>query len=127
MQMWQYILIAALVGILFISAIIFLTKKKSKNISSNVKTTNSNKFIDGEISDKLITLLGGITNISSLNYCKTRIKIDLKNRNLASFDNDDYVNNGVAGIISRGGDKIDIIIGFEVEEVAKQIQSKLQK
>lgn len=128
MQTWHYILISVIAAVAIIALVLIL--KNKKNVSNNTNTSkqslvNIEKFEDGLISDKLLKLVGGSSNIDNLTYCKTRIKLQLIDSNKVNFNNDDYVNSGVAGIIKKGSNKLDIIIGFEVEEVAKQIESKL--
>lgn len=100
-------------------------KKNQKKIDQE-KIIYSDKYDDGTISSKIFNLIGGPSNVITFNECKTRIKLELKSKNNVSYENDDYVNIGLAGIIVKSDTKLDLIIGYEVSEVAKQLKEQIK-
>lgn len=92
-------------------------RPKRNDISSKSPIDRANYFLD---------LVGGKDNVKGLVSCKTRLKIDLNDESLASYENEDYVNAHAAGIIKRGDNKIDIIVGFDVDEVSLEFEKLLK-
>lgn len=113
--------------------------KASKSVSKDVEKNQTIESVNerpkrNDISSKspidratyFLDLVGGKDNVKGLVSCKTKLKIDLNDESLASYENEDYVNAHAAGIIKHGDNKIDIIVGFDVDEVSLEFEKLLK-
>lgn len=76
-----------------------------------------------EISNSLITLIGGKENISFFTHCVTRLRFNLKDKSLTKIDEIERLN-GVLGCQWSGG-QLQIIIGQNVGDVYALLMQKL--
>ena len=106
--------------VISITIILFLLKRKSNVVEKVENETLSEEQLNK--SDKFVQLLGGKNNIKEIIYCKTRLKIEVLDNSIVEYDNEVYVNNGAAGIIKKPNNKIDIIVGFDVEKIYNEIK-----
>lgn len=118
------LLVIILLIIGFIISSKFLPKKTLPNEDKRFQKSDTGELSNNNLVDNILDLIGGISNISTFESCKTRLKFDLIDPSKASFENDDYVNKDIAGMIKRSNTQIDVIVGHEASLVAKQIQDK---
>lgn len=119
------LLVIILLIIGFIISSKFLPKKTTPNEDKSFQKSDTDEELsNNNLVDNILDLIGGINNISTFESCKTRLKFDLIDPSKASFENDDYVNKDIAGMIKRSNTQIDVIVGHEASLIAKQIQDK---
>lgn len=68
-----------------------------------------------KLEQKILTLIGGSSNIKSLTHCATRLRFDLINQDKMDSKEIESLN-GVLGVVNKGG-QTQIIIGPSVEKV----------
>lgn len=137
MENWfnKHLVILMILAVLLVAIIIFaIIKAKLKKSIASKNTINEDsvtKPVEKRANDvsskdpnaraiKFLELIGGKDNVESFTSCKTRLKINLKDENMASYENEDYINTHAAGIIKRSENSIDIIVGFDVDNVAHE-------
>lgn len=72
-----------------------------------------------ELGNKIVELVGGKDNISSLTHCATRLRFNLKEQNKAQTESLKNLA-GVMGVVNSGG-QYQVIIGNDVNNVYKEI------
>lgn len=68
----------------------------------------------------IVEEIGGVSNISQVSNCSTRLRFDLKDYSLINEDKLKKIK-GVAGVVNRGG-LFQVIIGTEVSHVREEIE-----
>lgn len=86
-------------------------------INTNTKAENSN------IGLQYINALGGKQNIQNLNYCTTRLRIDVKDSSKANETALKQL--GAVGVIKSNQNHLQVVIGAHVESVANTIKQAL--
>ena len=87
-------------------------------IKKNIMEVTMEKKFD-DLSKKIINLIGGTNNISRVSHCITRLRFDVKDKNLVSIEEIKKIKNVVDVIWS--GMQLQIIIGPEVVEAYDEI------
>ncbi|MGE7919093.1 N-acetylglucosamine-specific PTS transporter subunit IIBC [Viridibacillus sp. NPDC093762] len=85
-------------------------------------TTSGNKFSD--MASKIYDALGGDKNVTSVDHCATRLRIEVKNMDVV--DQKKIKATGVPGINIVGPQSIQVIVGTNVQFVADEIE-KIRK
>ncbi|MDR0409738.1 MAG: PTS transporter subunit EIIB [Spirochaetaceae bacterium] len=67
--------------------------------------------------------MGGSENIASVEYCATRLRLEVKN--MESVNDKKIKSAGIAGIIRPGKTSIQIIVGTKVQFVADELKKLL--
>jgi PTS system N-acetylglucosamine-specific IIC component len=76
-----------------------------------------------EVASVVLEGLGGKENVASLEYCATRLRLEVKN---TEYVNEKKIKSaGVAGIIRPGKTSVQIIIGTKVQFVADEMKKLL--
>lgn len=73
-----------------------------------------------QLAEDVVEQIGGISNISQVRNCSTRLRFDLKDYSLVNEDKLKKVK-GVAGVVNKGG-QFQVIIGTEVAHVREEIE-----
>lgn len=85
-------------------------------------TTSGNKFSD--MASKIYDALGGAKNVTSVDHCATRLRVEVKNMDVV--DQKKIKATGVPGINVVGSQSIQVIVGTNVQFVADEIE-KIRK
>ncbi|MFJ9465792.1 N-acetylglucosamine-specific PTS transporter subunit IIBC [Viridibacillus arvi] len=85
-------------------------------------TTSGNKFSD--MASKIYDALGGDKNVTSVDHCATRLRVEVKNMDVV--DQKKIKATGVPGINVVGSQSIQVIVGTNVQFVADEIE-KIRK
>ncbi|KOO51843.1 hypothetical protein AMD00_05255 [Viridibacillus arvi] len=85
-------------------------------------TTSGNKFSD--MASKIYDALGGAKNVTSVDHCATRLRVEVKNMDVV--DQKKIKATGVPGINVVGPKSIKVIVGTNVQFVADEIE-KIRK
>lgn len=67
------------------------------------------------LAKEILSKVGGVSNVSSLAHCMTRLRFNLKDDSKADIDKVKQIN-GVVGCVNKGG-QFQVIIGTHVEDV----------
>ncbi|MEK5529459.1 N-acetylglucosamine-specific PTS transporter subunit IIBC [Viridibacillus sp. FSL R5-0468] len=86
------------------------------------ETTSGNKFSD--MAAKIYNGLGGDLNVTSVDHCATRLRVEVKN--MDAVDQKKIKATGVPGINVVGPQSIQVIVGTNVQFVADEIE-KIRK
>lgn len=89
-------------------------------------TVEKNKIITSNdtLAEELIPLLGGATNIVSIDNCITRLRLEVKDSSLV---NDVEIKKlGVPGVLKAGKNSVQVIVGTQVEFVANALKKILK-
>ncbi|AGK98463.1 beta-glucoside-specific PTS transporter subunit IIABC [Clostridium pasteurianum] len=73
-----------------------------------------------QLAKDVVEQIGGISNISQVRNCSTRLRFDLKDYSLVNEDKLKKIK-GVAGVVNKGG-QFQVIIGTEVAHVREEIE-----
>jgi len=73
-----------------------------------------------QLAEAVVEQIGGISNISQVRNCSTRLRFDLKDYSLVNEDKLKKIK-GVAGVVNKGG-QFQVIIGTEVAHVREEIE-----
>ncbi|WP_413382155.1 N-acetylglucosamine-specific PTS transporter subunit IIBC [Alkalihalobacillus sp. 1P02AB] len=90
--------------------------------SENEKTNSAQNF--ASLATKIYEGLGGDHNVTSVDNCVTRLRIEVKDMNVV--DQDKIKATGVPGINIVGANSIQVIVGTQVQFVADEIE-KIRK
>jgi len=82
------------------------------------ETTSGNKFSD--MAAKIYNGLGGDLNVTSVDHCATRLRVEVKN--MDAVDQKKIKATGVPGINVVGPQSIQVIVGTNVQFVADEIE-----
>jgi PTS system N-acetylglucosamine-specific IIC component len=85
-------------------------------------TLASNDF--GAIAEAILEGLGGMENITSIDNCVTRLRVEVKN--YESVSEKKIKSAGVAGVIRPGKTSVQIVIGTKVQFVADEIRLRIK-
>ncbi|HJF31151.1 MAG TPA: N-acetylglucosamine-specific PTS transporter subunit IIBC [Sporosarcina psychrophila] len=86
--------------------------------SGGTETTTGNKF--SAMASKIYDGLGGDANVNSIDFCATRLRVEVKDMN--AVDQKKIKNTGVPGINVVGPQSIQVIVGTNVQFVADEIE-----
>lgn len=89
------------------------TKQDYKNKNEKIEYTNDQAIL-------IVDALGGISNISDITNCATRLRVTVYDEKLVK-DDKVFKNAGAHGVY-RKGDAIQVIIGLSVQSVKSEIQ-----
>lgn len=89
------------------------TKQDYKNKNEKLEYTNDQAVL-------IVDALGGISNISDITNCATRLRVTVYDEKLVK-DDKVFKNAGAHGVY-RKGDAIQVIIGLSVQSVKSEIQ-----
>lgn len=81
-----------------------------------VKNFSGNKTSNTELADLLLPLLGGKENIVSIDYCTTRLRLEVKDSTIIK-END--IKKLVPGVLKPNKTTVQVIVGPQVEFVAE--------
>lgn len=81
----------------------------------------ANKF--DALADEVLKLIGGEENITIVNYCATRLRFNVKNRDLVQFDELKKVKGVINALWSA--DQLQLVIGTEVKDAYDAVMSKI--
>jgi PTS system N-acetylglucosamine-specific IIC component len=102
---------------------LFFLKEQVMNKSLTIDSIDmDNKY--AVMAFYILEALGGKVNILGFSYGMTRIRIRVADMGLV--DNQRLRETGVPGIVKQGEDKIQIIIGFCIEQVMKEVEKLMQ-
>lgn len=73
------------------------------------------------MAEKIVQTVGGVNNIEDVTHCSTRLRLVLKNDSKANDQKLEAID-GVFGIMKKGG-QLQIIVGEEVGDVYKEVES----
>ncbi|WP_078594320.1 N-acetylglucosamine-specific PTS transporter subunit IIBC [Evansella clarkii] len=85
------------------------------------KTSKGNEKY-GQMAEKFIAGLGGSENITSIDNCATRLRLNVKD--MGQVDEDALKKNGAKGVMKIGDKNIQIIVGTDVEFVADEMKDR---
>ncbi|MFJ7730912.1 N-acetylglucosamine-specific PTS transporter subunit IIBC [Lysinibacillus sp. NPDC097231] len=88
-----------------------------------VATTSSDTSF-AKLATEIYAGLGGASNVSSINYCATRLRVEVED--IKNVDQQRIKNTGVYGINIVGPNSLQVIVGANVQFVADEI-GKLRK
>jgi PTS system N-acetylglucosamine-specific IIC component len=73
--------------------------------------------------DQILIGLGGKDNIDTVDYCTTRLRVNVHDDSL--IDEDQIKSSGVHGIAKPGKNNVQVVVGTEVEHVAEEMKRLL--
>lgn len=73
-----------------------------------------------QLAKDIVEQIGGLSNISQVRNCSTRLRFDLKDYSIVNEDRLKKIK-GVAGVVNKGG-QFQVIIGTEVAHVREEIE-----
>jgi PTS system N-acetylglucosamine-specific IIC component len=85
------------------------------------KTSKGNEKY-GQMAEKFIAGLGGSENITSIDNCATRLRLNVKD--MGQVDEDALKKHGAKGVMKIGDKNIQIIVGTDVEFVADEMKDR---
>nr|WP_241766567.1 PTS transporter subunit EIIC [Borrelia coriaceae] len=115
-------------GIIYFT--IFITLIKTFNIKTPGREddtkqqtlNNTSKASQNEVFEAIIQALGGIDNITNIDSCFTRLRVDVKSSSLVNKDAMTQL--GASGTIITSGNQVQIIFGAKSEQISNYIKSK---
>ncbi len=87
------------------------------------KMNKDKKVEEDEEIDNFIIALGGLDNFITVDSCITRLRLDLKNRDIV--DEKMLKKLGSKGVIKPGQTSVQVILGAKAERIANGIKEKL--
>ncbi|WP_421622478.1 PTS transporter subunit EIIC [Borrelia sp. MN22-0132] len=98
------------------------TPGREDNTKQQTISNNDSKLSQNENFEKIIQALGGIENITDIDSCFTRLRVDVKSHLLV---NKDLMNQlGATGTIITLGNQVQVIFGAKSEQISNYIKSK---
>lgn len=98
------------------------TPGREDNTKQQTISNNDSKRSQNENFEKIIQALGGIDNITNIDSCFTRLRVDVKSSLLV---NKDLMNQlGATGTIITLGNQVQVIFGAKSEQISNYIKSK---
>ncbi|AHE63135.1 PTS transporter subunit EIIC [Borrelia parkeri] len=98
------------------------TPGREDNTKQQTISNNDFKLSQNEKFEKIIQALGGIDNITNIDSCFTRLRVDVKSSLLV---NKDLMNQlGATGTIITLGNQVQVIFGAQSEQISNYIKSK---
>ena len=91
---------------------------------SNTAEINEDDLVDGINVALLFEGLGGADNISSLDNCATRLRLEMKD--VSKVSDEELLAAGAKGVIKLGGNSVQVIIGLQVQSVADVMRNKIK-
>lgn len=85
-----------------------------------VKNFAGNKTSNTELADLLLPLLGGKENIVSIDYCTTRLRLEVKDSTIIKENN---IKKLVPGVLKPNKTTVQVIVGTQVEFVAEALKN----
>ncbi|AHH08798.1 PTS transporter subunit EIIC [Borrelia anserina] len=122
--------IGLVIGIIYFT--IFITLIKAFNIKTpgreddtqqSTISSNTSKIFQNEDFDTIIQALGGLDNITNVDSCFTRLRVDVKSPSLVNKDL--MTELGATGTIITSGNQAQVIFGAKSEQISNYIKSKL--
>ncbi|WP_434757016.1 PTS transporter subunit EIIC [Borrelia puertoricensis] len=98
------------------------TPGREDNTKQQTISNNDSKLSQNKNFEKIIQALGGIDNITDIDSCFTRLRVDVKSPLLV---NKDLMNQlGATGTIITLGNQVQVIFGAKSEQISNYIKSK---
>jgi len=95
--------------------------EKAQIKPKNKPTTSGKNFT--VMAEQILSGLGGAGNISSLDNCITRLRVEVKEH--TSVDEKAIKSAGVSGVIRPGKTSVQVIVGMQVQRVADEMRKLL--
>ncbi|SEN71194.1 PTS system, maltose and glucose-specific IIC component [Amphibacillus marinus] len=118
---------AVIVGIGYAFAYYFFFKyiieKKNVQTPGREKLDEGEEVVikdDGNIGETIVNALGGVDNIEEIENCFTRLRLVLKDANVA--DEKALKNTGAAGVVKIDDTHLQVIYGPQVEGIAQKVK-----
>ena len=73
--------------------------------------------------DKILIGLGGKENIDTVDYCTTRLRINVHDDSV--IDERQIKTSGAHGVVKPGKNNVQVVVGTEVEHVAEEMKRML--
>lgn len=129
MLLLQGLVVAALYFVIFNFAIkAFDIKTPGRIATDDFSQEDAGADIAGDnfkgLATSLIAGLGGKDNIDTVNYCATRLRVDVKDNLLV--DEKALKATGVAGVVRPGKKNVQVIIGPKVQFVADEVKDQIK-
>ncbi|WP_342387432.1 N-acetylglucosamine-specific PTS transporter subunit IIBC [Salinicoccus bachuensis] len=87
----------------------------------DLKNTHDDKY--SRKADQILIGLGGKDNIDTIDYCTTRLRVNVHDESL--IDEDQIKSSGAHGVAKPGKNNIQVVVGTEVEHVAEEMKRLL--
>lgn len=120
-------LLVLLIGLIFslLYYVIFTFMIKKFNLKTPGREVSTSDEVTNDLStdDKarsILPLLGGATNLISIDNCITRLRLEVNDQEL--IDVDALKNLGMIEVIKLTNNKVQVIVGLEVEQLAPQLR-----
>ncbi|BDU62491.1 hypothetical protein BOFE_00310 [Candidatus Borrelia fainii] len=98
------------------------TPGREDNTKQQIISNNDSKLSQNENFEKIIQALGGLDNITNIDSCFTRLRVDV---NSSSLVNKDLMKQlGATGTIITLGNQVQVIFGAKSEQISNYIKSK---
>lgn len=91
-------------------------------MDDSVLTSSDNKFT--QQAEVILNALGGKENVKSVDYCTTRLRLEL--HNTQDIDEKAIKSTGAAGIVRPGGSSLQVIVGTNVQFVADEFKQLIK-
>ncbi|MGL4366673.1 MAG: maltose/glucose-specific PTS transporter subunit IIBC [Brevinemataceae bacterium] len=119
---WMLIILVGIVWF-FIYYVVFKFFIEKMNLKTPGRDTNSGSSIKNYLAEKILVGLGGKYNITTIDNCITRLRMQVKNKSL--IDEELIKEAGALGVVILDDQNIQIIIGPQVYTVRKQLEKLL--
>ena len=99
----------------------FMTPGRGDAEESYVDTASESRHHDQAVT--ILAGLGGASNISSVDHCATRLRLELVD--LSKMDEAKIKSSGAAGVMKPGGKSVQVIVGTNVQFVTDEIKKMM--
>jgi len=90
--------------------------------TETIKNFSGEKTSNTELADLLLPLLGGKENLVSVDYCTTRLRLEVKD---SSIVKDADIKKLVPGVLKPNKTNVQVIVGTQVEFVAEALKKSI--
>ncbi|WP_079479115.1 N-acetylglucosamine-specific PTS transporter subunit IIBC [Halobacillus salinus] len=122
------LIMAALYFVIFYFLIVKLNLKTPGREDEDELESDDNTTLDGDYDAQAyhyLKALGGPDNIKSLDYCTTRLRMQMEDRD--DIDEKAIKQNGARGVMRVGKSNLQVIVGTSVEFVAEAMRKRIDQ